>query len=362
MATIKKREGAKGASYLIRVSCGYAVDGTQVTCSMTWKPTPGMSQKAIDKELKRQAVLFEERCAGQGASGAVKFETFARQWFKEYAEIKLRPSTVSRLHKHEERTYCAIGHIRLDKLTSRHIQAFITDLSKPGVSNISGKSVPKADFRALLKTKNMTQKQLGQSANVGLSTISSMCRGESVSTVTAKKVAAILGADIDVLFVSTETMTGLSPKTIRNYLSFISSILGHAVQMGMLQNNPAARVTPPPLLQKEKDCYTLAEAQTFLESLNTAPIKYQAFCVLAIYGGFRRGEMLGLEWSDIDFDNCVITIRRTSLYTESLGVFTDTTKTAKSQRSLKLPASVFVVLKELRGTQAQERLLMGDRW
>lgn len=58
MATIRKR----GNSYQIRVSCGYDIKGNQVEQSMTWKPEPGMTEKQIEKELNRQAVLFEEAC------------------------------------------------------------------------------------------------------------------------------------------------------------------------------------------------------------------------------------------------------------------------------------------------------------
>ena len=56
MATIRKR----GNSYQIRVSCGYDTSGNQVVQTMTWKPDEGMSKKQIEKELNRQAVMFEE--------------------------------------------------------------------------------------------------------------------------------------------------------------------------------------------------------------------------------------------------------------------------------------------------------------
>ena len=45
----------------------------------------------------------------------------------------------------------------------------------------------------------------------------------------------------------------------------------------------------------------LQELQPFLDLLQNEPLKYQAFFVLAIYGGFRRGEILGIEWKNIDF-------------------------------------------------------------
>lgn len=98
MATIKKREGKTGTSYLIRSSCGYDTSGRQVMRSMTWKPKPGMTEKQIEKELNRQAVLFDEKCSAQGVgNGNIKFQAFAEQWFKEYAEPNLRPRTVARL-------------------------------------------------------------------------------------------------------------------------------------------------------------------------------------------------------------------------------------------------------------------------
>ena len=50
MATIKKR----GNSYLIRVSCGYDVNGKHMEQSMTWKPDEGMRKKQIEKELNRR--------------------------------------------------------------------------------------------------------------------------------------------------------------------------------------------------------------------------------------------------------------------------------------------------------------------
>ena len=58
----------------------------------------------------------------------MKFKDFSRQWFEEYAEIKLKQSTIEGYHQMEKRIYKAIGHIRLDKLTVRHIQKFIIEL------------------------------------------------------------------------------------------------------------------------------------------------------------------------------------------------------------------------------------------
>lgn len=363
MATITKREGKTGVSYLIRSSVGYDSSGKQVMRSKTWKPDPKWSQARIKKELEKAAVLFDEECAAQGVgSGNVKFETFARQWIKEYAEVTLRPRTVYRLHQMEERTYTALGHLRLDKITARHVQKFINNLAEPGISNV--KDTAKAKPLLLELMEGRTKKSISEETGVSRSVLSSIGKGESTSFATAEKLSKGIGKPVSDLFTITHSKDSLAPKTIKHYLSFVSDVLQYAVRMGMIQDNPCrgGRVVLPKAPPTEREVYTLEEAQRFLESLEDAPIKYKAFFILAIYGGLRRGEILGLEWKDLDFTEHIIHIRRTSQYLSDRGVYTDTTKTVQSTRTLKLPAAVFDVLRQVRGNQAEERLKLGDLW
>ncbi len=115
MATIQKR----GGSCLIRVSCGYDTKGKQVIQSMTWKPREGMTPKQIEKELNRQAVMFEDACMKGWQTKAIKFETFCEEWFEEYAKPDLRNTAYERLLQLRKRVYAAIGHLRMDKITPR---------------------------------------------------------------------------------------------------------------------------------------------------------------------------------------------------------------------------------------------------
>ena len=180
MATIQKR----GNSYLIRVSCGYDVKGKQVIQSMTWKPDEKMTEKQIEKELNRQAVMFEDACMKGFQVKAVKFEAFCEEWFEEYAKPNLRNTTYERLLQLRGRVYAAIGHLRMDKITPRQIQAFVNGLSKDGANERTGKP--------------------------------------------------------------------LAPKTIRHNLSLISDVFTYAVKMGVVGDNPCAKVTIPKGEQKEK--------------------------------------------------------------------------------------------------------------
>ena len=93
-----------------------------------------MTPKQIEKELNRQAILFEEECKKGQVTASVKFETLAEEWFEQYAKIQLRSTTYTRLRQLTKRVYPAIGHLRMDKITARIIQNFITDLAMNGKS------------------------------------------------------------------------------------------------------------------------------------------------------------------------------------------------------------------------------------
>ncbi len=264
MATIRKC----GDSYSIRVSCGYDTNGKHKEQAMTWKPEPGMTKRQIEKELQRQAVLFEESVAHGYKTTAVKFQDFAEEWFEEYAKLNLRSTTYERMKQLTHRVYPAIGHLHMDKITARQLQGFVNSLAKKGANEKTGKP--------------------------------------------------------------------LAPKTIRHNLSFISDVFSYAVKMDLLSDNPCRKVTIPKGEVKEKQIYSQEEMALLLTRINGEPTKYRAFFFLIAYSGFRRSEMLGLEWKDIDFEHNVITIKRTSNYTAERGTYTDTTKTKRSQRVLKI--------------------------
>lgn len=290
MATIKKR----GNSYLIRVSCGYDINGNHKEQFMTWKPDEGMTKKQIEKELNRQAVMFEESVNHGFKTSAMKFQELAEEWFENYAKNALRSTTYERMLQLTQRVYPAIGHLRINKITARHLQGFVNSLAKEGANEKTGKP--------------------------------------------------------------------LAPKTIRHNLSFISDVFSYAVRMDLVSDNPCRKVTIPKGEVKEKPIYSQEEIAQLLTAINGEDTKYRAFFYLIAYSGFRRSEMLGLEWKDIDWDNCVISVRRTSNYTASKGIYTDTTKTKKSQRSLKFPQSVMDLLREYKAEQDEERIKLGTKW
>lgn len=290
MATIRKR----GNAYQIRVSVGYDTKGNHKEQAMTWKPPEGLTERQIQKELNKAAVMFENACMHGFRSTAIKFEGLAEEWFEEYAALNLRASTFEEMRKLTKRVYPALGHLRIDKITARQIQAFLNSLAKDGANMLTGKP--------------------------------------------------------------------LSPKTIHHHLELISDVFSYAVKMELVSDNPCSKVTIPKGEVKEKQIYSQEEMALLLTKMENEPLKYRAFFYLMAYSGFRRGEMLGLEWKDIDFENSIISVHRTSNQTKARGIYTDTTKTKRSQRTLKISPYIMEMLKVLKAEQDEEALKLGDYW
>lgn len=154
----------------------------------------------------------------------------------------------------------------------------------------------------------------------------------------------------------------LSEKTVIHHLTFISDVFNYAVRLGMVKENPCRRVVCPKNKPKEKEIYTVEEIKGILSLLETEKIEYRMFFTLAIFSGFRRGELLGLEWKDVDWDNNVITVRRTANYTSINGNFTDTTKTKKSQRSIRFAPEIIELLRQYKAYQDENRAMIGSKW
>lgn len=358
MATIQKR----GNGYKIVVSCGYDLNGKQIRRTMTWTPEPGMTRRQTEKELDRQTVLFEERCrTGQVLDGNIKFADFAERWFKDYAEKQLRPTTVARYHVLMPRINAAIGHIRLDKLQPHHLMQFYNNLAETGVRDDT-RYQSTVDFKALLKSRGMTKREFAKQANLSVYVLDSMTRGDKVSATSAHKIASTLKLPLDKVFRPAEGKDTLAVSTILHHHRLISSMLSTAVKWQLIFSNPCSRVVLPKNKRKEAVYLDEEQAAQLLQALENESLQHQVIVKLLLYTGMRRGELCGLEWKDIDFEQAVISVRRSSLYLSGKGVFEDETKNETSERCMKVSDEVIAMLRIWRAEQAKERLRLGDQW
>ena len=356
MATIRKR----GDTYQIRVSCGYDTNGKQIEKSITWKPTAGMTKRQIEKELERQKVLFEEKCmTGQFLDGNITFADFAERWFKDYAEKQLRSRTITRYKELMRRIIPAIGHIKVHKLQPHHLMEFYNNLSEEGI-RLDTKYSPCKDFKDVLTATGYTQQALADKSGVGVTTVRACVNGKNVAKSTADKIQAVLKRKD--IFTPASNKTTLSSKTISEYHRLISSILTTAVQWQVIPSNPCNRVKPPKVERKEAVSLDEKQAAELIRCLQAEPLKYHTAIMLALYTGLRRGELCGLNWSDIDFKNGLISVNKAVLYSADMGVHEDATKTKSSNRIISIPSDMVNLLKRYRAEQMEQQLLLGDQW
>ncbi|MEW6410912.1 MAG: site-specific integrase [Candidatus Zixiibacteriota bacterium] len=98
-----------------------------------------------------------------------------------------------------------------------------------------------------------------------------------------------------------------SPKSVVNILVPFKEMFKHAVIWGYIKRDPSLYVKRPRVEQEEMDFLTPEEIRIFLENVN--PVHYTLF-LTAVMTGMRRGELLALQWGDIDWNSSEISIRR----------------------------------------------------
>lgn len=125
------------------------------------------------------------------------------------------------------------------------------------------------------------------------------------------------------------------------------------ISRNVVQLVPAPRVEP-----RELRPWSLDETLTFLEAARTDPL-YTAF-VLAVALGLRRGEILGLQWKDVDLDRRTLTVR-TTLNRGGKELYLDTTKNRRA-RVIPIPLMCVAPLRWQRLRQADRRATAGAEW
>ena len=138
----------------------------------------------------------------------------------------------------------------------------------------------------------------------------------------------------------------LSKKTILEHHRLLRAMLHKAVYWQLIVNNPAERVQPPKTRKPKRKYYDDEQCKILLENLKDQEIKYKVAIIITIFTGVRLGELMGLEWTDIDFKNGIISINKSSQYLSEKGVFTKDPKTESSIRDVAIPQFVISLLEE----------------
>jgi integrase len=152
---------------------------------------------------------------------------------------------------------------------------------------------------------------------------------------------------------------GLSPRSVRYCHAVIRHALADAVRWNLLVRNVADAANSPRPVRKAHATWSAAELRRFLEHVREDRL-YAAW-LLAASTGARRGEVLGLGWSDLDLDAAKMTVVR-SLVSIDYEVRFSEPKTERGRRTIALDSATVSALRAHRKAQAEERLAAGAAW
>lgn len=314
MARIEKRKD----SYRITVSCGYDIHGKQVRETTTYKPK-ATTPKAIEKEVNQYAMEYEKRVKeGKLFEGEkTTFYEVTMQWKKNYAIPNLSKGNVeNQMYYLNKWVFDSIGNMNISSIKAIHLQNIFDDMNSKGYA----------------------------------------------------------------------------PRTIKLVSSSISSVMNYAYRLEIIESNPLKRCKLPSI-KSDNDLhyFTLEQAQQFLKALDIKypvtmkehesinritkktqhissytqyvgiPFQYKVLFSLAIYGGFRKGEILALTWNDIDFEHNTIYIRHNTAHSRD-GQYIKEPKTETSKREIVLPKQCFDLLKEWYEQEKNLANELGTQW
>ena len=150
----------------------------------------------------------------------------------------------------------------------------------------------------------------------------------------------------------------ISPQTVKRYTTVLRSMLTMAYKMYYMDDDVglSRRLTFPKERYQEVDVFTIEETNAILAAAKTEPINIRLLIELALFTGMRRGEIVGLKWSDINFDNQCLSVKRSIYKPRGEKSIEKEPKSHSSIRTIAIPNRLCETLKEYKKSQEQYSL------
>ena len=301
MASIQNRNG----HYLVTICSGYDVNGKKIRNMRTFTPDPSRTKKQQEDDLKRFVRAFEEEIeSGVSQDGRkITFKAFSERWLTEYA-TNLQPGTLAKYTQElESKIYPAIGHRKLSDLKPAILSSFFAGLAKDG-ARIDGKP-----------------------------------GGYSAASINpCEKVTLPKGEEI------AEQIKFFTPEQAKTFLSYIEAPY-------------SLKVSGHQRIDDTGIPYTVGAYEIHKE----IPEQIRILFNLAIYAGLRKGEILALEFSDIDYEADVVSITKAATVIKGKQVCKKP-KTKMSTRTITIPHSLTLRISELRKSREHLKADLADFW
>ena len=143
------------------------------------------------------------------------------------------------------------------------------------------------------------------------------------------------------------TGKGLSANTVNAVISVIQSSLKTAHLLELTKAYTADKLKRPKLKEKPVECFTFAEQKHIEQAVLNGKKDKLYGIILCLYSGLRIGELIALQWTDIDFTKGILTVSK-SCHDGKDGIVIDEPKTSSSRRVIPLPKQLLPLLKGIK--------------
>lgn len=144
-----------------------------------------------------------------------------------------------------------------------------------------------------------------------------------------------------------KTGNGLSANSVNAIISVLQSSLQTAHLIGVANEYTANKIKRPKLIERPVECFSLKEQKQIEQAVLNSKKDKLFGILLCLYSGLRIGELIALQWSDIDFAKGILTVSK-SCHDGKNGLIIDEPKTATSRRTIPLPKQLMPLVKMLK--------------
>lgn len=161
-------------------------------------------------------------------------------------------------------------------------------------------------------------------------------------------------------YLAEKRRSGLSNTTIRYHFRILRRALSFAEANGYVSPNPAEGAVPPPPEEPDLEVWSADQAAEFLYKIRDH-WAYALFAT-AILTGMRRGEIVGLEWPNVDFQRRRLWIKQTVVYDGNKPIVQQMPKTKKGRRSVAVGSGLLQILKDHKEEQIRKGSYLPNGW
>lgn len=255
-AIIPNRKNGKIVSYKFKACLGRTKDGKQIFKCCTWKVPDGLAPSKQERAVTKAAEKWEKEIKA------------------EYEKDLHDPERIKQREIAKQRT---------------EFSSFVIDTWFPlCISNGEHKHTTVEFYWHTIK--RLTER----------------FEGAYIQNITALDIQRFL------VYLRTECKTKngkpISDKTVRHCYCILALVFEFAVKQELIAKNPMDKVDCPKLTKKKVTAFNQEQAKQFFSELNKCPIDFRCMLYLLITTGLRRGELLGLQWRDVDLNACTLDI------------------------------------------------------